>query len=95
MKAINDALSLRGLEDRSNINVPIQVPSTWKEGPWTDYLHVDVRFLAVSFLIMIPTSGLYLASSSVPHVRHHLHSNRKHDPPTEVCPIRIPKAVCS
>lgn len=42
MKAINDALCLRGLEDQSTINIPIQAPSTWKKDLWADQIDLDV-----------------------------------------------------
>ncbi|KAI0776815.1 tubulin nucleotide-binding domain-like protein [Trametes elegans] len=43
MKAINDALSLRGLEALSTISVPIQNPSTWRQEPLLDGLDLDLR----------------------------------------------------
>ena len=45
MKAINDALCLRGLEDQSTINIPIQAPSTWKKDLWADQIDLDVGHL--------------------------------------------------
>ncbi|KAI0717734.1 tubulin nucleotide-binding domain-like protein [Cerioporus squamosus] len=43
MKAINDALCIRGLEGLSTISVPIQNPSTWRKEGWLEGLDIDLR----------------------------------------------------
>ncbi|KAM5532691.1 hypothetical protein V8D89_013660 [Ganoderma adspersum] len=43
VKAINDALCLRSLENLSTLNVPIQHPSTWKQGGWLETLSLDLQ----------------------------------------------------
>ncbi|KAH9922329.1 tubulin nucleotide-binding domain-like protein [Epithele typhae] len=42
MKALNDALVLKGLEDLSTMNAPLQAPTTWRFGAWSDDLNANV-----------------------------------------------------
>ncbi|KAI0002430.1 Misato segment II tubulin-like domain-containing protein [Russula compacta] len=44
-KALNDALCLHGLNEFSTMTVPLQTPSHWRPGPWTDELTTDLRDL--------------------------------------------------
>lgn len=43
MNALNDALCMRGLENMSTLNVPVQAPATWQRTDWLDDLNLDVR----------------------------------------------------
>nr|VWO95844.1 Lon protease (EC (ATP-dependent protease La) [Ganoderma boninense] len=42
-KTLNDAFCIRSLENLSTLNVPIQHPSTWKQGGWLEDLSFDLR----------------------------------------------------
>ncbi|KAI0300473.1 Misato segment II tubulin-like domain-containing protein [Multifurca ochricompacta] len=44
-KALNDALCLQGLNDLSTMSVPLQSPSSWLLGPWTEELNTNLRSL--------------------------------------------------
>lgn len=58
-KAINDALCLLSLENLSTLNVPIQHPSTWKQGGLLENLSLDVRLRSSCLRIPSPLT-LYM-----------------------------------
>ncbi|ETW74824.1 hypothetical protein HETIRDRAFT_237753, partial [Heterobasidion irregulare TC 32-1] len=42
-KAMNDAMCLRGFNEISSMNIPLQNPLNWRGGPWLDGLDLDLR----------------------------------------------------
>lgn len=42
---MNDALCLQSFMELSTITVPIQDPSSWTRGPWSEDLRLNVRRL--------------------------------------------------
>jgi len=49
MGALNDALTLHELAGLSSVTVPLQHPSTWKRGAWSDHLNIDVGISPFQF----------------------------------------------
>ncbi|KAI0759132.1 tubulin nucleotide-binding domain-like protein [Fomes fomentarius] len=52
MNALNDALCMRGLENMSTLNVPVQAPATWRRTDWLDDLDLDSKSPYISSAIL-------------------------------------------
>lgn len=61
-KAVNDAMCLRGLNEISSMNIPLQNPLNWRGGPWLDGLDLDVRTAGMT--LASPTLTVAYSSSS-------------------------------